>query len=163
MPLVDALLPEFDHEMTVTRKLLERVPEDKLAWKPHPRSFRLAHLAQLVATMPAWIPMTIDKDAIDLSESPGYSVESTSALQSRFDTLVAAARRALEGVTEAAWDAPWSLRHGANVLMTMPRGASINSARGEPETGLISAEYSMPICAADGAASESTSIGSGGN
>ena len=125
MTRAQTMLPEFDQEMAVTRRVLERVPDDKGEYKPHPKSFRLAHLAQLVATMPGWIPMTIGKDAIDLAESPGYSVESTSALLSRFDTLVAEARRALEGATDAAWDAPWSLKHGANVLRTMPRGASI--------------------------------------
>ena len=50
MPLVDALLPEFDHEMTTTRKALERVPEDKFDWKPHAKSFSLGALATHVAT-----------------------------------------------------------------------------------------------------------------
>src|SRR5688500_20136519 len=66
MPLVDALLPEFDHEMTVTRKLLERVPEDKLAWKPHPKSMSLGHLAQHVATIPMWGSMTLNRTELDL-------------------------------------------------------------------------------------------------
>jgi uncharacterized damage-inducible protein DinB len=54
MALVDALLPEFDHEMTVTRKLLERVPEDKFGWKPHAKSYSLGQLAYHVATIPMW-------------------------------------------------------------------------------------------------------------
>ena len=52
MPLIDALLPEFDHEMTVTRKLLERVPEDRFDFKPHQKSYSLGQLAQHVATVP---------------------------------------------------------------------------------------------------------------
>ena len=54
MALVDALLPEFDHEMTVTRKLLERVPEERFGWKPHEKSYTLGQLAQHVATLPMW-------------------------------------------------------------------------------------------------------------
>ena len=58
MALVDALLPEFDHEMTVTRKLLERVPDDRFDWKPHQKSYTLGQLAQHVATVPMWAPMS---------------------------------------------------------------------------------------------------------
>jgi hypothetical protein len=67
MPLVDALLPEFDHEMTVTRKLLERVPDDKLAWKPHAKSYSLGQLAQHVATIPMWGSVTLSESEIDIA------------------------------------------------------------------------------------------------
>lgn len=52
MSMGQALLPEFDQEMASTRRLLERVPSDKGQWRPHPRSFPLGHLAQLVSWMP---------------------------------------------------------------------------------------------------------------
>ena len=58
MPIVDALLPEFDHEMSVTRKLLERVPDDRMDWKPHDKSMSLGQLAQHVATLPSWGSMS---------------------------------------------------------------------------------------------------------
>ena len=70
MPLVDALLPEFDHEMTVTRKLLERVPDDRLDWKPHQKSYALGQLAQHVATIPMWGSMTLNESELDLGGSP---------------------------------------------------------------------------------------------
>ena len=54
MPLVDALLPEFDHEMATTRKLLERLPESQFEWKPHVKSMSLGGLATHVATIPYW-------------------------------------------------------------------------------------------------------------
>jgi len=59
MTIAQTLLPEFDQEMTTTRRLLERVPTDKGPWKPHPKSFALGHLAQLVAWMPGWIANTV--------------------------------------------------------------------------------------------------------
>ncbi|HET7024411.1 MAG TPA: hypothetical protein VFI39_04330 [Gemmatimonadales bacterium] len=53
MPTItELLLPEFDREMTSTRKVLERVPESKSAWKPHPKSYSLGDLAVHVATLP---------------------------------------------------------------------------------------------------------------
>ena len=53
MPFVDSLLPEFDHEMSVTRTVLERVPDDRFDWKPHAKSFAVGQLAQHLATHPA--------------------------------------------------------------------------------------------------------------
>ena len=55
MSLSAALLPELDQEMAITRRLLERVPSDKGSFKPHPKSFSLGHLAQLVSRMPGWL------------------------------------------------------------------------------------------------------------
>ena len=60
MALVDALMPEFDHEMSVTRKLLERVPEERFGWKPHEKSYTLGQLAQHVATLPMWGSITVN-------------------------------------------------------------------------------------------------------
>ena len=54
MALNQAILSEFDHEMANTRKTLERVPEDKFDWKPHPKSFAMGPLATHLATLPSW-------------------------------------------------------------------------------------------------------------
>ena len=54
MNIAETLLPEFDHEMANTRITLERVPNDKLTWKPHPKSWDMAHLAHHLATVPSW-------------------------------------------------------------------------------------------------------------
>jgi uncharacterized damage-inducible protein DinB len=115
-------LKEFDSEMASTRKLLERVPGDKGAWKPHQKSFSLGHLAQLVAWIPGWIATTLREPQIDLAKGAGYSLESTDKLLTMFDANVRDARAALESVTGQALDESWSLKHGDRVLMTMPRG-----------------------------------------
>ena len=67
MALVDMLLPEFDHEMATTRRLLERVPDDRLSWTPHAKSFTLGQLAQHVATIPMWGTMTLTSNELDLA------------------------------------------------------------------------------------------------
>ncbi|HEX4935395.1 MAG TPA: hypothetical protein VFV33_19575, partial [Gemmatimonadaceae bacterium] len=72
MPVLSELLTEFDGEMAVTRRVIERVPDDKADWKPHPKSFSLASLTQLVATMPGWITRTMKEPAIDLASGDRY-------------------------------------------------------------------------------------------
>jgi len=115
-------LKEFDLEMATTRKLLERVPEDRGMWKPHEKSFALGHLAQLVAWMPGWIGKSLREPHIDLADEGGYSCEPTDVLLRQFDNNAQDAQEALGSVTGAARDAPWSLRRGEQVLFTLPRG-----------------------------------------
>jgi uncharacterized damage-inducible protein DinB len=115
-------LSEFDKEMASTRRLLERVPDDKGTWKPHEKSFALGHLAQLVARMPAWFPMILDQPGLDIGGGGGYSFEPTSTLLEEFDAGVVAAREALGRVTGDALDAPWALSAGGQVVSTQPKG-----------------------------------------
>ena len=110
-------LKEFDEEMASTRRLLERVPTDKGTWKPHEKSFSLAHLAQLVAWMPGWIDQTLRNPFIDLASGARYSNEKTETLVAMFDENVSKARAALQSVTGDVLNEPWELRHGDNVLM----------------------------------------------
>jgi uncharacterized damage-inducible protein DinB len=122
MPTYAIPLAEFDQEMSTTRRLLGRVPDGKGDWKPHPNSFPLAHLAQLVASMPGWISRTLREPFIDLAAGTGYSMETTATLLAEFDRNVASALDALVSVTDAALDEPWSLRMGEQELFTPPRG-----------------------------------------
>src|SRR3954463_4603104 len=101
MTLSAALLPEFDTEMATTRRVIERVPSDKGEWKPHPKSFSLGHLTQLVAGMPSWITNTITEKDLDLARYPGYTYEKTADLLKSFDKNVAAARKAIGASKDA--------------------------------------------------------------
>lgn len=125
MPVSDALLPEFDQELTSTRRLLERVPSDKAEWKPHAKSFPLGHLAQLVATMPGWITNALTQTELDLAGGPGYRFQKTEALLEQFDRHVSEARAAIAAAKDADYDVPWSLKMGAQVLFTAPRGVIV--------------------------------------
>ena len=115
-------LKEFDQEMASTRRLLERVPGEKGAWKPHEKSFALGHLAQLVSWIPAWIANSLREPGLDLLQAPGYSFEQTETLLHDFDGHVRDAREALSAVVGADLETPWSLRRGEQVLLTTPRG-----------------------------------------
>jgi uncharacterized damage-inducible protein DinB len=127
MSFAETLLPEFDLEMASTRKAIERVPSDKGDWKPHPKSFPLGHLTQLISTMPGWLTNMATQSELDLAAAPGYSLESTESLVARFDKLVAEARAALANLKDADVATPWSLKHGDRVIFTTPRGATIRS------------------------------------
>jgi uncharacterized damage-inducible protein DinB len=117
----DELLAEFDQEMATTRRVLERVPDEKGSWKPHEKSFSLEHLAQLVSWMPGWIGQTLRETSLDLGKAGGYSSEKTATLLAAFDENVASSREAIRAVTDADWEVSWSLTHGGRELMTLPR------------------------------------------
>jgi len=121
MGMVDALLPEFDHEMGTTRKLLERVPDGKFDWKPHPKSMSLGHLATHVANIPSWGSITILQPDIDLSGDPVPVAASRTELLTRFDQNVTDTRAALVGRSDAELMAPWSLKSKGQTLFTQPK------------------------------------------
>jgi uncharacterized damage-inducible protein DinB len=127
MTIAETLLPEFEQEMATTRRVLERVPSDKAQWKPHPKSFALGHLAQLVSWMPDWIANTVRETALDLATAPKYSFEATETLVKGFDANVQAARDALRTSRDADYTVSWSLKHGARVLFTAPRGTVVRN------------------------------------
>jgi uncharacterized damage-inducible protein DinB len=121
MAFGQSLVPEFDQEMALTRKVIARVPDDKGDWKPHPKSFSLAHLAQLVSSMPGWFTTMVTATELDLAKSPGYSVQTTGTLLATFDKLVPEARAAIAAATDNDFAASWSLKHGGHVLYTATR------------------------------------------
>jgi uncharacterized damage-inducible protein DinB len=124
MPLVDALLPEFDHEMTVTRKLLERVPEDRFEWKPHQKSYSLGQLAQHVATIPMWGSVTLNESELDVSSSPQLEpLTSRAGILSLFDDNVSRTRAALVGKSDAELMAAWALKRDGHVIFSMPKAS----------------------------------------
>ena len=126
MSIGQDLLAEFDQEMATTRRLLERVPGDQVEWRPHPKSFPLGHLAQLVSWMPGWIAMALQQDSLDLGTGGGkYSFEKTETLLSEFDKAVKRGRDALAAASDGDFALPWSLKFHGNVLFTSTRGATV--------------------------------------
>jgi uncharacterized damage-inducible protein DinB len=134
MALKDALLPEFDHEMGTTRRLLERLPEDKLAWQPHPRSWTLGQLASHLVQILLWSHTILNDVSFDLA-TPGETPEAHAkrAVTSRqrglqlLDENVARTRAHLASKSDAELMAVWSLTRGGQELMTVPRIAAFRS------------------------------------
>ncbi len=109
----------------VTRRVIERVPDDNPDWKPHPKSFSIAHLAQLLARMPGWIGQTLTSTELELTSGTGYSNERTVTLLKLFDENVSQTREALASAKDADFDVPWSLKLKGNEVFTLPRGEVI--------------------------------------
>ena len=126
MRYLDVVLPELDLETPFTRKHLERVPMDKLEFKPHERSMTLGWLATFMAILPTWGTMTLTTDAFDIAP-PGAPppkpeiISSTAALLGLFDKNVADLRAALTKLREEQFEQPWSLKAAGNVVFTQPR------------------------------------------
>lgn len=117
---------DLEKELGVNRALLERVPDDKLDWKPHPKSFSLGALATHVAMLPFWITSTVQNDFFDLSlathATPPANREGILQL---FEQISGDMRQALDAASDADLMRPWELRMGDKVLMTMPKIAVI--------------------------------------
>lgn len=125
MTIAEKLLPEFEQEMAITRRVLERVPTDKGQWKPHPKSFSMGHLAQLLSFMPGWLTNAIKQTELDLGGFPGYTYEKTEDLLALFDKHVKEARAAIAASQDADYDVLWSLKRGSMVFMSLPRHAIV--------------------------------------
>lgn len=130
MSIGKSLLPEFDQEMVGTRATLERLPEDKFDWRPHPKSFTMIALATHVANMLHWGATTINEDSFDFAPEGGepYKEEpaaSVAELLAKFDAGAASFRAALAEATDEALIADWSLLAGGKPIFTMPRIACL--------------------------------------
>jgi uncharacterized damage-inducible protein DinB len=125
MPVSDILLPEFDQEMATTRRVVERIPDDDPDWKPHPKSFSIAHLGQLLTMLPGWIGQTLTTTELDLATGSGYENFKTTKLLQMFDENVRTSREAIVNAKDADYDVPWSLKMRGNVIFTLPRAAVV--------------------------------------
>lgn len=123
MPLIDALLPEFDREMGLTRRVLDRVPDGKFDFKPHPTSRSLGQIAEHLTEMPYWTTATMTQAGIDgMTKPDGYVTPATrAALLALFDANLRNGRASLVGKTDGEFNAPWTLRAGGKEVFTMPK------------------------------------------
>ena len=126
MTLTQMFLEELEAEAPATRRVLERVPDGRADWKPHPKSMPMGYLATLVATLPSWVTMTIKQDELDLNPvgkpSPTPPTMATSReLVQAFDQAVAKARDALAGTSDEHLRTSWRLLVAGTVVMEQPR------------------------------------------
>lgn len=127
-----SMLPEFAQEMANTRKVLERVPDDKLDWKAHPKSNSMGWVAAHLAEIPSWVAFTLEQDALDVNPVGGQPYRTPQGLTRQqlldlFDQNVAAAQAALATATDEQLQQPWSLLSAGQVLFTLPRVAVLRS------------------------------------
>ncbi|MCC7415852.1 MAG: DinB family protein [Acidobacteria bacterium] len=125
MAIRDALLAEYDHEMGTTRRLLARVPDDRLSWRPHPKSMTLGGLATHLANLPAWGGAILNGASFDLAGAPPALETETScaAVLVRFDEASRRTRGWMDR-TDAEYAAPWRLERGGHQMFSLPRVAA---------------------------------------
>lgn len=132
MTYAQATLPEFDHEMATTRRLLERLPEDKLDWKIHPKSNSIGWNANHLAEIPGWATNILTESFFDFHPVGGApyhmpSLQSRSAILELFDANVAEARTALASLRDERLMDAWQLREAGRVFVEMPRVAAFRT------------------------------------
>lgn len=132
MPFADAFLPEFDQEMKTTRSLLERVPLNKAAWKPHAKSTALGALASHIAALARFGEIAVTQTGIDMAPAgapprvpPAY--HTTEDLLAAFDANVTMSREAIGRMLDTDLMTPWTLQNGGHTIFTLPRAAVLRT------------------------------------
>ncbi len=121
------LLTEFDEEFASTRKFLERVPDDKLTWKPHEKSMELGRLAWHIADFPEWCHDTLKKDALKMTPEQGETMmhewegKKRADMLARFDRELPEARAALENISDSDMARPWKMEWAGQVIIDSPK------------------------------------------
>jgi uncharacterized damage-inducible protein DinB len=126
MPFATLLLPELDQEIAAARRLLERVPEGRNDWRPHPKSMPLGDLAVHVAHVLSWVAPTFTQDSLDFAPpgAPPFALPpmtTAAALVAMLEQHAAGARAALAAVPDAALTRPWTLLYGGTAVYTGPK------------------------------------------
>ena len=127
MSISDSLLGELEQEAQITRRLLERVPQEHLEWRPHQKAMTLGQLARHVATIPGGVAEFARQDMKEVPSFPQPSVERVHELLPLLDETVATARAVLGPMTDADMHATWRLMNGAETILAMPRMAFLRS------------------------------------
>lgn len=122
MTIADLLLPEFDQETAKTRTMLERVPEDRFDFAPHPKSMKLGRLASHLAEMPHWLVVTMTTDSFEPTpEMKAFDAGARREILDEFDRRVAQARDHLARATDDDLAVTWTLKWKGSVVFALPR------------------------------------------
>jgi uncharacterized damage-inducible protein DinB len=127
MTLTDALIAELTSEAATTRRVLERVPGDKLSWRPHQKSMTLGQLALHIAQLPGAIANLVSQLTVEVPAVPVTEATSRDQLLSTLDESVATATEKLSGWGDTGLMARWKMTRGPATLLEMPRIGMIRS------------------------------------
>ncbi|MGH9145894.1 MAG: DinB family protein [Vicinamibacterales bacterium] len=132
MSIAESLLPEFDRETGLTRQLLERVPNEKASWKPHPKSFSLGDLSLHIANLLTWAVSTMKETEFDINPpgGPGFvplKFESIGSTLKTLDENVRTTRAVIAGATDGELMVMWTFKNGGKTVFSMPRIAVLRS------------------------------------
>ena len=127
MSMIESLIQELEQEAQTTRRVLERVPGDKLGWKPHAKSMSLGQLAMHVATTPGGVSEVVRKSPFDASNFSQPNATSAAELLPALDQGIAKAKENLRAIGDAGLGNMWRVVDGDRELTAMPVGAALRS------------------------------------
>jgi len=127
MPIIHGLLQELEQEAQTTRRVLERVPGNQLAWRPHEKARTLGELAYHIATVPGNIAELASKSPVTIPNFPETSPKSASELVPMLDQSIAKAKATLGGMDDAALNATFRVMRGDREIVAVPRGAFLRT------------------------------------
>ena len=128
MTIIDGLLAELEQEAATTRRVLERIPQEHLSWRPHPKSMSLGQLAHHVAVVPGLVAETAALDIVPRRPEFIHPEPATAAeLVPKLVESVAKARSLLGSYDDAKMSATWRLQNGGQDLLVMPRVAFVRA------------------------------------
>lgn len=127
MSLSEPLIAELQYEAAATRKMLERVPQDSLAWKPHEKSRTLGEIAAHIANLPGIFITPLDRDEFDRDEYKSAATDSVSDILETFDKNISSALEILKTQADERLLASWRYKYGEQVIFEIPRLAVIRA------------------------------------
>jgi len=128
--MIEMALGDLEREMNATERVLKRIPDDRLDWRPHDKSWTLAELASHVANLLNWAKMAIEGEGYDMAgpgSTSGESPETADEILETFYGLKADVVDALGQTDDATMMKPWTLRHGEQELFTLPKAAVLRT------------------------------------
>ena len=129
MPIVDAIVMEMEQEAKTTRRVLQRIPENKLGWKPHAKSFTLGQLAMHIAGGQKQIAKMANEDVWEVGDFSVPEANSCKELLETLDEGTSSAKHALQKMDDAKLMSTWTLKKDGKTIMAVPRIGFIRSVR----------------------------------
>ena len=127
MTISNAFVQELEQEAQTTRRVLERVPNEHLGWKPHPKSWSLGQLALHIATVPGGVAAFATAPSAQAPNFAQPAATSASELLPALDQTIAQAKQALKGLDDEAMRATFKVMAGDRELMALPRAAFLRA------------------------------------
>jgi uncharacterized damage-inducible protein DinB len=128
MALVDGILQELEQEAHTTRRVLERVPNDQLNWRPHEKARTLGELALHVATVPGAVAeLVATQSPVQAPQFSDPHPKNASELITALDESIAKAKKILAGMDDVSLMATWRMMQGERELIALPRLAMLRS------------------------------------
>ena len=127
MRAIDSILTELDQEAQTTKRVLERIPDDKLAWKPHPKSFSLGQLGLHIARLPGGLSAAIAADTMEVPSFAQTEPKSRKEILDTFSQSLASAKETLKTMDDARLASTWTLTRNGKVVLSAPRMGVLRS------------------------------------